>query len=169
VLHVLFRVHVSILQQQINWVGSVSCDVQAVNNSIIRRWLFLCILVDYLRFQNHMHLKIFRVGFSVKIIFWFYFLSQKKPMFETVENFRRFKCWKCAYLGVKFRHYFDEAQWPILLVKTLLSWKLWAGKIQRTNKDQFNVNFVEKFGMFQIRMHWPVESSKSFLILFISI
>jgi hypothetical protein len=166
----MFRVHVCILQQQINWVGSVSCDVQAVNNSIIRRWLFLCILVDYLRFQNHMHLKIFRESaFQLKWYSGFIFSPKKNPMFETVENFRRFKCWKCAYLGVKFRYYFNEAQWLILLVKKPLSWKLWAGKIQRTNKDQFNVNFVEKFGMFQIRMRWPVESSTSFLILFISI
>lgn len=79
-LHVLFRVHVSILQQQINWVGSVSCDVQAVNNSIIRRWLFLCILVDYLRFQNHMHLKIFRESaFQLKWYSGFIFSPKKTP------------------------------------------------------------------------------------------
>jgi hypothetical protein len=120
VLHILFRIHVSILHQQISWVGSVSYDVHAVNNSIIHRWLFVCILVDYLRFQNHMHLKIFRESaFQLKCYSGFIFSPIKNPMFETVENFHHFKCWKCAYLGVKFRHYFNEAQWLIFLVKKL--------------------------------------------------
>ena len=87
-LHVLFRVHVSILQQQINWVSSVSCDVQAVNNSIIRRWLFLCILVEYLRFQNHMHLKIFRESaFQLKRYSGFIFCPKKTQCLKRSKTF----------------------------------------------------------------------------------
>jgi hypothetical protein len=45
-------------------LNKLSYDVHAVNNSIIHRWLFVCILVEYLRFQNHMQLKIFSRLFS---------------------------------------------------------------------------------------------------------
>ena len=124
VLHVLFRVHASILQQQINSVGSVSCDVQAVNNSIIRWWLFLCILVDYLRFQNHMHLKIFRESaFQLKWYSGFIFCPKKTQCLKRSKSF--------VVLNAETMH---TSGWniDIILMKHSDSYSWWKNFIMKT-------------------------------------